>query len=306
LNELIAAARPSSMTLPLPEGRRNFKELFVSMAMPDDWGTTDDRTIPGPSGPIPVRVFRAAEPGPQPRPLVAYFHGGGWVFGDLDSYDSMCRTLARASGSIVVCVDYRLAPEHPFPAGFEDCFAVTRWLSSNGEELGGDPSRLAVAGDSAGGNLAAATALRARDEGNPALGFELLMYPALDPRMGSASYEENAEDPFLSRNEMEWCWPRYLGFAAGEPEPYAAPALASDLSGLAPALVIVAGHDPLRDEALTYAERLRAAGVPVELKFYESMVHGFLSFTRGLDGARRALEDAGQVLGRSLASAAGS
>jgi len=286
------------MTLPLPDGRRNFKELFVSLALPNDWGTTEDRTIPGPAGPIPVRVFSSGEP--DPRPLVAFFHGGGWVFGDLDSYDSMCRSLARAAGAVVVSVDYRLAPESPFPAGFEDCWAATRWLASSGQDVGGDAARLAVAGDSAGGNLAAAVALRARDEAGPTLRAQLLMYPALDPSMSSASYEENAEDPFLSRGEMEWSWPRYLGGMTGAPDPYAAPAYAADLAGVAPAVILVAGHDPLRDEGVAYAERLRSAGVPTELELYEDMVHGFLSFSRSLDVARKGLEDAGHVLGRLL------
>lgn len=299
LNELIAAGRPSSTSLPLREGRRNFRELFISLAQPNDWGTTEDRTIGGPDGPVPVRVYRSG--GSETGPLTAFFHGGGWVFGDLDSHDSMCRTLARSSESIVVAVDYRLAPEHPFPAGFDDCLAVTRWLSASGSELGGDPSRLAVAGDSSGGTLAAAVALRARDEGDLALRCQLLMYPALDPTMSSASYEENAEDPFLSKSEMEWYWPRYLWTVAGEPGPYAAPALAKDLSGLAPALIVVAGHDPLRDEAVAYAERLREAGVAVDLASYEAMVHGFLSLTRSLDTGREALELAGQLLGRFLA-----
>jgi acetyl esterase len=286
------------MTLPLADGRRNFNELFVSLALPNDWGTTEDRTVPGPAGPVPVRVFRSGEADPQP--LVAFFHGGGWVFGDLDSYDSMCRTLARTSGAVVVSVDYRLAPENPFPAGFEDCWAVTRWLASSGHEIGGQADQIAVAGDSAGGNLAAAVALRARDEAVPPLRAQLLMYPALDPAMSSASYEENAEDPFLSRSEMEWSWPRYLGAITGEAVPYAAPAYATDLAGVAPAVILVAGHDPLRDEAVAYADRLRAAGVPVELERYEDMVHGFLSFSRSLDVARKALEDAGQALGRLL------
>jgi len=286
------------MSLALPDGRRNFRELFVSLALPDDWGTTEDRTIPGPAGPIRVRVFRGTETGV--RPLVAFFHGGGWVFGDLDSHDSMCRSLARDAGAVVVAVEYRLAPEHPFPAGFEDCWAVTKWLTSSGTELGGDQSRVAVAGDSSGANLAAAVALRARDEGDVQLSAQLLIYPALDPRMSSASYEENAEDPFLSKSEMEWYWPRYLGGLTTEPDAYAAPAHASDLAGLAPALVVTAGHDPLRDEGLDYAERLREAGVAVEVASYEDMVHGFVSCTRALDTGRLALEDAGRFLGRSL------
>jgi acetyl esterase len=202
----------------------------------------------------------------------------------------------------VVSVDYRLAPEHPFPAGFEDCAAVTEWLASSGSELGGDTSRVAVAGDSAGGTLAAAVALRARDQGTP-LSAQLLMYPALDPSMSSVSYTENAEDPFLSRSEMEWYWPRYLGGAAGELSAYAAPAYASDVSGLAPAVIVVAGNDPLRDDGLTYAARLREAGVPVELASYDDMVHGFLSCTRALDAGRQGLQAAGRLLGQSLGSA---
>ena len=307
------------MSLPLPDGRRNFTELFVSLAEPNDWGTTEERTIPGPAGPIPVRVYRAGDSGPAGRdggrpagrdggrpagrePLVAFFHGGGWVFGNLDSHDSMCRSLARAADAIVVAVDYRLAPENPYPAGFEDCWAVASWLAASGGELGGDPSRVAVAGDSSGANLAAAVALRARDDGGPALRAQMLIYPGLDPRMSSPSFEEFADDPFLSRSEMEWYWPRYLGGSADEPEPYAAPAFATDLDGLAPALIVVAGRDPLRDEGLAYADRLRAAGVPVELASYDDMPHGFLSCTRALDTARLALEEAGRSLGRSMAA----
>lgn len=289
------------MSLPLPEGRRNFTELFLSLAAPNEWGTTAERTIPGPSGAIPVRVYRAGDS--AVRPLVAFFHGGGWVFGNLDSHDSMCRSLAHDADAIVVAVDYRLAPEHPFPAGFEDCWAVTRWLASSGAELGGDPSRLAVAGDSSGANLAAAVALRARDEGKVRLRSQLLIYPALDPRMSSASYEENADDPFLSKGEMEWYWPRYLGDTASEPEAYGAPVFARDLAGLAPALLVVAGHDPLRDDGLAYAERLREAGVAVEVAAYDDMVHGFFSCTRALGTARQALEGAGRFLRSSLSGA---
>src|SRR5438067_23306 len=213
LDELIAAARPSSMSLPLQEGRRNFVELFSSLCSRPPIGSVHDREIDGPGGPLPVRIYSPtpedAAPG-TPRPVLLAFHGGGWVFGDLGTADALCRGLSNASGSIVVSVDYRLAPEHPFPAALDDADAALSWTREHAEELGGSPDRIAVGGESSGGNLATALALRARDRGDRAIRFQLLLYPALDATMSSPSYGENADDPFLSASEMRWYWARYI------------------------------------------------------------------------------------------------
>ncbi|HZD68102.1 MAG TPA: alpha/beta hydrolase [Actinomycetes bacterium] len=298
LDELSASGRPSSMRLPLPEGRRNFTELFVSLSRTTQVHAVEDAVLPGPAGDIPARLYRPAPEGPLP--VAVYCHGGGWVFGGLEACDGLCRSLAVASGALVVAPAYRLAPEHPYPAALEDCYAVTEWVHRHALELGADAGRSAVVGESSGGNLAAGVALLARDRGIPSIGFQLLMYPALDPSLASPSYRENAEDPFLSRAEMEWYWDRYLGRRGGRIEPYAAPVLAAALRGLPPAHVITAGHDVLRDEGELYAERLRGAGVAVSVRRYDDMVHGFMSMARYLDTAGRAVEDAGRVLAGAL------
>ncbi|MHB1930475.1 MAG: alpha/beta hydrolase [Acidimicrobiales bacterium] len=298
LGDLVASGRPSSMTLPLDEGRANFRELMLSLAEPEPGVSSVDAEVPGRAGAIPVRVYRA-DAAASGAPLVAFFHGGGWVFGDLDSHDPMCRGLARHSSCTVVSVDYRRAPEAAFPAAFDDCRAVVEHLSAHGGHLDGDPRRVGVAGDSAGGNLAAAVALALR--GTPAAPlFQALLYPALDPAMGSPSYQQHADDDFLARSEMAWYWRRYLGPGESLPTPLAAPARAEDLSGLPPAYVVIAGNDPLRDDGAAYAERLAGAGVPVELVRHEDMVHGFLSFTKWLPAAREALAAAGAALHRGL------
>jgi len=299
LAHLAASGRPSSLTLPLEEGRRNFTDLMVSLAEPEPAGETTETQVPGPAGPIPVRVYRPAPSEQGTPPLVAFFHGGGWVFGGLDSHDPMCRGLLRHSGAVVVAVDYRRPPEAPFPAAFEDCLAVVEYLRDHGGALGGDPERMAVAGDSSGGNLAAAVSLSLRGTASP-LRLQLLFYPALDPRMSSPSYHEHADDPFLSRAEMEQYWPRYLGGSVGAPSPFAAPALADDLAGVAPAHITVAGQDPLRDDGLAYRHQLAAAGVPVELVRHDEMVHGFLSFTKWLNAGRQGIVDAGRALRSAL------
>jgi len=300
LDELIASGRPSSMRLPLPEGRRNFTELFVSLSGTAEVQRVEDAVLPGPAGDIPVRLYRPASRGPLP--VAVYFHGGGWVFGGIEASDGLCRSLAVASGAMVVAAAYRLAPEHPYPAALEDCYAATDWVHRHGFELGADSERLAVVGESSGGNLAAGVALLARDREGPPIEFQLLLYPALDPSLATPSYRENAEDPFLSSTEMQWYWDRYLDRHDGRIEPYAAPVLVTDLGGLPPAHVVTAGHDVLRDEGELYAERLRAAGSRVSVCRYDAMVHGFMSMTRYLDTGGRAIEEAGRVLAEALGS----
>jgi acetyl esterase len=235
-----------------------------------------DFEIRGPDSPLPVRVY--TPPGRPPFRMVVFFHGGGWVVGDLDQADVDCRCLCADTGSIVVSVGYRLAPEHRFPAGPEDCYAGLEWAASEAGALGGDSGRLAVGGDSAGGNLAAAVALLARDRGGPAVSHQILIYPVTDCSFDTGSYLAFARGYWLTRDDMRWMWESYLGDgldAANDPR--ASVLRAPDLSGLPPAVVVTAGCDVLRDEGVAYAERLRAAGVPVRLLPYAGQVHGFWS-----------------------------
>ena len=307
LSSLVAAGRPSSMSLPRPEGLQNFTGLARWLAGPGAGPAGEDIKIDGPAGPVPLRVYRPTPPaGPPPGPApgfpppaVVFFHGGGWVLGGLDSHDTLCRELARQAGAVLVAVDYRLAPEHPYPAGLDDCVAATRWVAAHAAGLGADGLRLAVAGDSAGASLAAGVSMLARDEAGPAVALQVLAYPAVDPAMDTGSYAENADDPFLSRDEMQSYWSLYLSGA--EPDRFAAPALAPDLAGLPPAYVLVAGRDVLRDEGIGYAERLAAAGVAAALRRRDDMVHGFLLCTAWLDEAREAVAELAAVLRAGLA-----
>lgn len=225
--------------------------------------------------------------------VIVWFHGGGWVVGSVDGSDRTCRSLANASGCAVVSVEYRLAPEHPFPAAPDDCFAALRGVVASAAALGIDPSRIAVGGDSAGGNLAAVVALRARDEGGPALLFQLLVYPVTDGSMTSESYTENATGFFLEKTDMEWFYDLYAG-----PRDHwqVSPSRATDLSGLPSALVITASHDPLRDEGEAYGRALANAGVKATVTRYPGVIHGFFSLTDPLDLARVAVAEAGAAL----------
>lgn len=253
----------------------------------------EDRTVPGPEGEIPVRVYR---PGEEPAPVVVYFHGGGWVLGSLNTHHGVCATLARRSGCVVCSVDYRMAPEHRFPAAVEDAWAATTWIAEHAEELGGVPGALAVGGDSAGGNLAAVCALRARDAGL-SLALQLLVYPVTDADLDTSTYREFADGYFLTRDSMDWFWVHYLP-DGDRFQPDASPLRAEDLAGTAPALVITAEFDPLRDEGEAYARRLEEAGVPVTLSRYEGMIHGFFRMPGAIDKANDALaEAAGAIRG---------
>ncbi len=237
----------------------------------------EDRAIPGPGGEIPVRVYRPEVEGTLPA--LVYFHGGGWVIGGLDTHDGTCRLLSRDAGCVVVSVDYRLAPEHRYPAAADDCYAATRWVSEHAAEIGANPDRIAVGGDSAGGNLAAAVSLMSRDRGAPALAFQLLIYPVTDADFTRGSYVDNAEGYFLTTASMKWFWGHYVPDQAARAEPYCAPIHAKDLAGLPPALVLTAEFDPLRDEGEAFAARLQQADVATTLTRYDGMIHGFFSMT---------------------------
>lgn len=246
-----------------------------------------------------VRIYR---PGMARSPCVVYFHGGGWVIGDLETHDGVCRQLALASGMTVIAVDYRLAPEHPFPTPLQDCYQALHWIAENSARLDIDPTRIAVAGDSAGGNLAAAVCLKLRDEGRLKPAFQLLIYPVTNADLDTGSYRANGVGKVLTRDGMAWFWHHYTG---GDPahrlDPLAAPLIAEDLAGLPPACVITAEYDPLRDEGRDYADRLAAAGVATHYQDFSGMVHGFFGMTDHLAGARDAMALASAQLQAALA-----
>lgn len=273
------------------EARRQVRAFQESWPLElDPVDRVEDRRIPGPAGDIPVRIYWPAAPGPLPA--LVCLHGGGWVIGDLDGYEGICRVIANGAGCLVVSVDYRLAPEHPFPCAPEDTYAATCWVADHAAELGADPRRIAVAGDSAGGNLAAVCALMARDRGGPDLVFQLLLYPVTDHAFDTTSYRDNGEGYFLETVTMRWYWRQYLGSGGDGADPYASPLRALDLAGLPPALIVTAGYDPLRDEGEAYGRRLRDAGIDATVSRYETMFHGFFGFARLLDAAAAANAEA--------------
>ena len=289
MDQLVAAGMPPLESLPVADARR-VMESFREMAPPGQAvARVEDRRLPGPAGDIPVRVYTPA--GDGPRPVLVFFHGGGWVIGSIETHDNTCRALANAIPAIVVSVDYRLAPEHKFPAAAEDCYAATRWVAANATEIGADGNRLAIGGDSAGGNLAAVVALMAHDRGGPRIAHQTLIYPATDPAMDTPSQRENAEGYFLTREAMVWFWGHYLRDDEDKTNPLAAPLRARNLRGLPPAHVLTAEFDPLRDEGEAYAARLREAGVPVTLKRWDGMIHGFFGMTGIIDQSGPAIAE---------------
>ena len=290
LETLEAQGGPALESLAPAEARKEAVETLKSwQGEKEEVARTEDLRIAGPEGNFGIRVYTPSESGPFP--CLVYFHGGGWVLCDLDTHDTTCRALARKAGAVVVAVDYRLAPEHRFPAAVVDCCAATRWVAANAERLGIDPRRIAVGGDSAGGNLATVTALKFRDEDGPPLALQVLVYPVTNLAcFDTPSYTEFAEGYYLSRAEMEWFRGHYLANAQDGLSPDASPLLAPDLHGLPPALVITAECDTLRDEGEAYARRLAEAGVDVTCTRYAGMVHPFFSLPGAIGGGRRAIE----------------
>lgn len=286
------AKQPPPEQLTVEQNRAAILNMRELAGPAEDVETVTDVTADG----VPIRIYAPA--GEKPMPVLVFYHGGGWVIGNLDSHDAVCRQLANRAGCVVVSVDYRLAPENPFPAAVDDAYAAAAWAAENAGAYGGDGSRLAVGGDSAGGNLTAIVAQLARDRGGPALAFQLLIYPAVNATDDSPSMTENADGYFLTRVLIDWFVAHY------NPDdlrnPLMSPALATDLSGLPPALVITAEFDPLRDQGAAYAKQLADAGVPAEHLNYDGMIHGFYQMPGLLGAARDAIAKSAASLRTAL------
>jgi len=297
LDAMAAAGGPALGTQSVAETRT----MFDNMPLPRkqiELARIENRKIPGPAGEIPVRIYQPH--GAGVKPVLVYLHGGGWVIGSLDSYDATCRELAEGAGCVVVSVDYRLAPEHRYPAAPEDCHAAVKWVAANAASLGADPKRLAVGGDSAGGNLSAVVSQMARDKGGPAIHFQLLIYPVTDADFTRRSYVDNADGYLLTTAAMHWFWDHYLPAKSQRAEPYASPLRAADLSGLPPAWVCTAEFDPLRDEGEAYAQRLQQAGVSTTLTRFDGLIHGFISMGVAAPNAQAAVDEAVAALKKGL------
>jgi acetyl esterase len=290
-----------------PEDARVAAEGFIALGGPgDDIAEETNRTIPGPHGDIPIRIYRphvSADSADRADalPCLVYFHGGGWVLGTLEGTDAVCRAVANRAGCVVVSVDYRLSPEYKFPIPLDDCYAATLWVVANGKDIGVDGTRVAVGGDSAGGNLATAVSLRARDEGGPALRMQLLVYPVTDHNFSTPSYDINGDGYLLTKDMMKWFWDHYLNGPDDGKNHLASPLRAADLSGLPPALVITAEYDPLRDEGEAYATKLTAAGVSVTHTQYAGMIHAFWQMMAVFEAASTAADQAADELRKAFA-----
>jgi acetyl esterase len=300
LDQLAALDAPTMDSLTPDDVRQQMRAQLALFGEPEPIAHIEDRTIPGPQGAIPLRIF--TPDGSGSFPLLVFFHGGGWVIGDLDTHDGLCRSLANKAGCVVVSVDYRLAPEHKFPAAPEDCYAATQWVAEQAAQLHGDASRIAVAGDSAGGNLTAVISQMSRDRGGPPLIFQLLIYPATDFTMSSPSIDENADGYYLTKADMIWFTNHYLNNEGEKKNPLASPLFASNLQGLPPALIITAEYDPLRDEGETYGEKLKEAGVPVTIHRYNGVIHGFVSLAPFLDQGKLAIDECARALRAAFAT----
>lgn len=299
LDMLAQMGGPALSDLPPAEARALYKALGA-MEQGEEVERVDDRHIPGADHDIAIRVYTPHAAVGEAHGVLVWLHGGGWVIGDLDTADATCRALANRAGCVVVSVDYRLAPEHLAPAALDDCMTAVAWTVENFELLGVDATKVAVGGDSAGGNLAALVCQRVRDDFGPEIDFQLLVYPVTDLTLSHPSIDENADGYFLTKATMEWFVAHYLG-AADPKDPRVSPLHAADLRGLPPALVITAEYDPLRDEGEAYAARLQEAGVPTQLSRYDGQIHGFMSMPAMLDDAKDALDRAGAALRAALA-----
>jgi acetyl esterase len=288
---VVKSGRPPYHLLSPKEARQMFRDTRPASTPPaPQVGDVRELVAEGSFGPIPLRLYRPAGVGDSRRlPALVFFHGGGWVIGDLETHDVVCRQITADAGISVIAVDYRVAPEHKFPAAVDDAWAATRWIAAHASDLGIDAERLAVGGDSAGGNLAAVVALLARDAGGPRIGLQMLIYPVTDLASESQSYTDLADGYMLTRDSMRWFRAQYLTKEEDAADWRVSPLRAPSLTGLPPALVITAGYDPLRDEGEAYARRLRKAGVSVDAVCFGGMIHGFVPMGRLIDTAFRAV-----------------
>ncbi len=297
LKEFAAQGRPALYELSVDEARTVAEEMVALAGDPIEVGSVRDISIPVDGAAIAARVYTPE--GAGPHPMVMFFHGGGWVICSLDTHDNVCRAICHDADAIVVSVAYRMAPEHRFPVAAHDCFAATRWVADNAATLEGDASRLAVCGDSAGGNLSAVVSHMARDAGGPALAFVALIYPAVDMTAEGGSMSDNANGFFFEEKSMRWFMDHYLS-PEERTHPMASPLLNTDLSGLPPCFIATCEYDPLRDEGEAYGTALRASGVTAEVKRYDGLIHAVINMTGVLDGGRKLVADVGSRLHTAL------
>ena len=295
LVEALDAGFPPVHTMTGPQARATIRSRFVPPAKPEPIAEVRDEIIPGPGGDISIRIYR---PDGEGLPILVYGHGGGFVFCDLDSHDELCRNMANRVPAVVISVAYRLAPENQWPDAAEDVYATARWAADNADAVGGDARRVAVGGDSAGGNLAAVTALMARDRGGPVLAGQLLIYPVIAPDFDNESYRLFGKGFYNPKPALQWYWDQYVPALADREHPYASP-LHANLRGLPLAIIVVAGHDPLRDEGIAYADALEAAGVATVRCLFEGGIHGFMTMPM-LDIAQEARRQASLELSQLL------
>lgn len=295
LDQMAATGGPALHEMSPAEGREFYANFIPLGGEPEAVAKVEDRN----AGEVPVRIYTPE--GTGPFPIVVFFHGGGWVIGDLDVHDPICRILTNASGAIVVAVHYRLAPEHKFPAAADDSYAATKWIAEHASEFNGDPNRIALCGDSAGGNLVAVVSLMARDRGGPRLIFQAMVYPVTDATFSTPSYVENADGYLLTKDSMVWFTNHYIETETDRKHPHLSPVHAEDLSNLPPALIITAEFDPLRDEGEALAAKLKAAGVPVTQTRYDGMIHGFFQMPAVLAQGRQAIEEVATALKAAFA-----
>lgn len=306
LDFLKARGVPPTHTLSVADARRFYRDRRgITRPTPPEVGQVRELSADGPHGAIPLRLYRPiGSVAHATLPALVYYHGGGWVIGDLDTHDTLCRELANGAGCAVVAVDYRLGPENRFPAAVDDCIAATRWVRANAADLGIDPSLLAVGGDSAGGNLAAVVTIALRDGGDSPLAFQLLIYPATDMRRTAPSHTSNGQGYVLTSDTITYFHDHYIADAAHDLDWRASPLLHPDLSRLPPALVLTAGFDPLRDEGLAYADALATAGNTTSYVCFDRQIHGFILMGKVLDEAHAAVALCAAELRRAFAAAA--
>ena len=289
LEEAASLGLPAYQDLSPVEARKQMLDLTPPVNPLLAVKKVENLMIPGPEGEIPIRLYYPS--GDPPFAVLVYFHGGGWVMGDLDTHHGVCHALAKLSSCLVVSVDYRLAPEHRYPAAIEDAYAATNWVAQNADAIQADPDRLAVGGDSAGGHLAAVVALMARDRKGPRIDLQVLIYPITDCKFNTPSYLENKEGYMLTIDLMKWFWNHFIEDEGQANDPYVSPLRAKNFSDLPQVLIITAEYDPLRDEGEAYGKRLQEAGVKVTLLRYPGMIHGFVRMSAQLDKAKEALDE---------------